>query len=187
MLVVNGSLASPVTVNSGGILSGTGSLTSVTVNCGGSLAPGDSLGSLASERHLELGRARRSTTTWTESRPSNEVLMPSGQLVLSGQQFGDFNFTTSPASVPGTYDLIDAGTIIGSLGTNTSGTVGGYPATLAVQGGDLELNVTPEPSTLALLAAGTAGLVGCRLRRRVSRTNGRCSVSELSCLLEFRL
>ena len=42
-LIVNGSLASLVTVDSGGILSGTGQLTGVIVNAGGQFAPGDAL------------------------------------------------------------------------------------------------------------------------------------------------
>ena len=46
MLEVNGPLASPVTVNSGGILGGTGSLGSVTVASGGQLAPADALGTM---------------------------------------------------------------------------------------------------------------------------------------------
>lgn len=44
-LAVNGSIASPVTVNSGGTLGGTGTIsTAVTVNSGGALAPGLSTG-----------------------------------------------------------------------------------------------------------------------------------------------
>ncbi len=42
----------------------------------------------------------------------------------------------------------------------------GYPATLAVVGDNLVLSVTPEPSTLALLAAGAIGLVAYGWRRR---------------------
>ena len=45
-LVVNGSLASPVTVNSGGTLGGAGYLTSVAVSSCGAIAPGNPLGCL---------------------------------------------------------------------------------------------------------------------------------------------
>ena len=89
---------------------------------------------------------------------SDEVFMPSGLSSLNGQQFSDFNFTPLAGFGPGGYTLIDAGSISGSLGASTSGTIDGYPATLAIQGNDLVLNVVPEPSTLALLAAGTVGL-----------------------------
>ena len=54
-LVLDGQLSnSAVTVNSGGLLSGMGSLTSVTVNAGGTLAPGDSQGTLALSGSLTL-------------------------------------------------------------------------------------------------------------------------------------
>ena len=96
--------------------------------------------------------------------------MPSGVLVLNGQQFSDFvpNGTFVPY---GTYTLIEAGSISGSLGMS-NGMMDGYPATLAVKGNDVMLNVVPEPSTLALLAAGIMGLVGYgswrrRIRERI--------------------
>ena len=45
-LAVNGSIASPVTVNSGGTLGGNGSVGSTTVADGGRIAPGNSIGQL---------------------------------------------------------------------------------------------------------------------------------------------
>jgi hypothetical protein len=96
--------------------------------------------------------------------------MPSGELVLTGQQFPNFNFTWSANFGPGSYDLIDFSSSSGSLGANTTGTIDGYAARLAVQGDDLVLTVTPEPSTFALLAAGAIGLVGYGCwRRKVAR------------------
>ena len=163
-LAVDGWLTnSAVTVNSGGTLSGTGSLTSVTVNSGGQLAPGDPQGSLDLSGSLTLEPGAAIDFELDGVSTDNQVLMPSGQLILSDQQFTDFNFTPLAGFGPGTYDLIDFGSSSGSLGANTSGMIGVYPATLAVQGNDLVLTVTPEPSTLALLAAGAAGLVGCGL------------------------
>ena len=91
---------------------------------------------------------------------SDEVLMSAGLLALNGQQFSDFNFTPLANFVPGSFTLIDAGSISGVLGTSKSGTIAGHSATLAVQGNDLVLNVVPEPSTLALLVAGAVGVVG---------------------------
>ena len=81
-------------------------------------------------------------------------------LTLNGQQFSDFNFTWSANFGPGIYALIGFGSSSGSLGANTSGTIDGYPATLAVQGNDLVVNVVPEPSTAALLGprCGADGL-----------------------------
>src|SRR5690606_24898033 len=45
-LAVNGSIASPVTVNSGGTLGGNGAVGSTTVASGGTIAPGNSIGQL---------------------------------------------------------------------------------------------------------------------------------------------
>ena len=173
-LVLDGWLTnSAVTVNSGGTLSGTGSLTSVTVNAGGKLAPGDLLGVLHLSGNLTLALGATMDYDLNGVPIGNEVLMPTGQLILSGQQFADFNVTPQAGFGPGTYTLIDAGSISGSLGASTSGTIGGYPATLAVQSSgsdqDLVLNVTPEPSTLALLAAGAMGLAGYVWRQRRRR------------------
>ena len=180
-LVVGGWLTtSAVTVKSGGILSGTGSLTSVTVNSGGTLAPGDLLGVMNLSGTLNLLSGAVMDYELDTPVTSSMVLMPSGQLMLSGQQFDDFNFTTSANFAPGSYILIDAGSLTGTLGTSTTGTIGGYSATLAVQANgndqDLVLYVTPEPSTLMLLAAGALGLVGYGWRRRAVRRTAKPAV-----------
>jgi hypothetical protein len=104
---------------------------------------------------------------------SDLILMPSGSLMLNGQQFADFDFMPLANFGAGTYDLIEAGSISGSLGANTSGTIDGYAATLAVEGDELVLNVgaVPEPSAGAILATGVIGLMGyVWRRRRLART-----------------
>jgi formylglycine-generating enzyme required for sulfatase activity len=164
-LMVNGSLVSAVTVNSGGTLAGMGSLSSVTVNAGGHLAPGNSPGKLLLSGSLSLLGGAVMDYELDTPLTSDEVLMSGGSLALNGQEFGDFNFTPLAGFGPGTYDLIDAGSITGSLGSGTSGTIGGYQANLAVQGNDVVLNVVPEPSTLVLMAVGAVTLLGL-LRRR---------------------
>ncbi len=157
-LLINGSLASPVTVNSGGVLAGTGSLSNVTVNAGGHLAPGNAPGLLNVSGSLTLMSSAVMDYELDTPLDSDEVLMmPTGLLTLSGQQFSDFNFTPLARFGPGGYTLIDAGSISGTLGTNTSGTIDGLPVTLAVQGNELVLNVVPEPSTLALMVMAAIG------------------------------
>ena len=89
---------------------------------------------------------------------SDEVVMPNGLLALNGQQFSDFNFTPLAGFGEGTYTLIDAGSISGSLGSGTSGTIDGFQASLAVHGDNLVLNVVPEPGTLALAGTGAVSL-----------------------------
>ncbi len=165
-LLVNGSLVSPVTVNSGGMLGGSGSLSSVTVTSGGFLSPGAAPSALNVSGSLSLLSGAKMDYALDTPADSDEVYMPSGPLVLSGQQFADFNFTWSANVAPGTYMLIDAQSISGSLGTSTGGTIDGLQANIAIQGDDVVLNVVPEPSTLVLLGVGGLGLLGYESWRR---------------------
>lgn len=162
-LMVDGSLAGAVMVGSSGTLAGTGSLSSVTVNPGGHLAPGDAPGQLTLAGTLSL-----LTGSWLDFQldtppHSDMVLMPTGPLVLNGQQFSDFTFTPLAGFAPGEYTLIDAGSISGSLGPNISGTIDGHSATLAVQGSDLIITVVPEPGTIALLPAAVLLMLRVKL------------------------
>ena len=166
-LTVNGSLVSPVTVNSGGILSGTGRLTSMTVTTGGSLSPGNPLGSMQMSGTLSLLPGAVMDYELDAPATSGEISMVSGQLILSGQQFSDFNFTWTSNFAPGAYPLIEFGSLGGTgLGTISSGIIDGYPANLAISGNELVLNVVPEPSTLLLLGIGVIGLLACTWRPR---------------------
>ncbi len=164
-LLVNGSLASPVTVNSFGLLGGTGSLSSVLVNSGGMLAPGDAPGTLTLSGSLTLLSGAKMDYELDTPLDSDMVLMTSGALSLNGQQFSDFSFTPLGGFAPGTYDLIAFGSISGSLGANNSGIIDGLPASLAVQGNELVLNVVPEPGTLAVLLMGAIGFATFCLSR----------------------
>jgi len=166
-LTINGSLVSPVTVNSGGMLGGSGSLGSVTVASGGSLSPGAAPGVMNVSGSLALLSGAQMDYALDTPADSDEVYMPSGPLVLSGQQFADFNFTPLGGFGLGTYMLIDTSSVpIGSLGTSNSGTIDGLPAYIAVQGDDVVLNVVPEPGTLVLLGAAAMSLLSYGLRRR---------------------
>jgi autotransporter-associated beta strand protein len=169
-ILVNGSLASPVTVNNGGALGGTGSLSSAIVNSGGHLAPGDSPGVLNITGSLSLLSGAKMDYELNTPLDSDEVLMPTGTLALSGQQFSDFNFTPLGGFGPGSYTLIDAGTVNGGLGAVTSGTINGLSASLAIQGNDLVLTVVPEPSSAAMLAVAAAvALWSAKARHRFSK------------------
>jgi fibronectin-binding autotransporter adhesin len=166
-LEVNGSLASAVTVNNGGALGGTGSLSSVLVNAGGHIAPGNSPGTLTLSDSLSLASGAVMDYELATPLTSDEVYMPTSLLSLNGQQFADFNFTPLGGFGDGTYTLIDAGSISGSLGDNVSGAINGHTATLSIEGNDLVLTVVPEPGTFGLLVGLGVGLVSfARLRRK---------------------
>ncbi len=64
-------------------------------------------------------------------------------LVLNGQQWNDFAFSVLTGFGPGTYVLVAANAVSGTLGTATSGTLGGLPATLGIDGNnDLVLTIS---------------------------------------------
>ena len=168
-LTVDGSLANSAVSVNGGILGGTGYLGSVTVNCRRNSGPRRSAGHLALERKPRAWRpVRRWTIDLDGFSTDDEISMPSGTLTLNGQQFSDFNFAWTAGFGPGTYTLINAESITGLA--STSGTIDGYPATLAVQGDELVLTVVPEPSiTGAMLGVGTVGLLEWGWRRRLRK------------------
>jgi autotransporter-associated beta strand protein len=163
-LVVDGWLTNSAVSVNGGTLGGRGHLGGVTVNAGGQIAPGDSLGALNVSGSLILEQGAE--MDYELDTPSTSDVIHAGSLVLNGQQFTDFTFSPTANFEPGSYDLIDFASSSGSLGASASGSIAGYPATLSMQDNDLVLNVVPEPSTLALLAAGVIGLAGYGWRRR---------------------
>ena len=164
-LVVDGWLTNSTVSVSGGTLGGTGYLSSGTVNAGGTLAPGDPLGVLHLSGNLVLAASGTMDFDLDGVSTDDEILMPSGSLTFSGQQFSNFGFAWTTGFGPGTYTLVNAKSISG-LGSNLSGSIDGLPATLSVSNNNLMLTVVPEPSTSALLAAGILGLIVWVWRRR---------------------
>ncbi len=168
-LAINGLLGSPVAVNSGGTLGGTGHLSSGTVSAGGYIAPGNSPQGLSFSGGLFLASGAEMDYALDTPSTSDEISCGS-LLVGSPLGFSNFDFTLTANFGPGNYNLIEAGSVpSGTLGTSTSGTIEGLPANLAVQGNDLVLTVVPEPSTLVLLAGGGPGLASYVWRRRAMR------------------
>ncbi len=170
-LVVDGSLASPVTVNSGGALGGTGYLSSVTVNAGGTLAPGDPLGVLHLSGNLVL--AANAAMDYELDTPGNgyDQLEISGLATLNGTlnvnllsgfspSDGD-SFEILEGRTTGSFSQINLPPLSNGLRWDTSN--------LYTTG---EIGVVPEPSTLALLAAGAIGLLGYAWRQRRQAAQG---------------
>jgi hypothetical protein len=103
----------------------------------------------------------------------------SGNSALNLQQFSDFNFAWTTNFAPGSYNLIQVGSVSGNLGANRSGTIDGYPATLALQNNGLVLTVVPEPSTTVLLGVGVLGLLVYAWRGRDENRAARRVVRDL--------
>ena len=80
--------------------------------------------------------------------------MACGSLALNGQQFSDLQLRVDGRLRAGQLQVDRLRINQRQPGASTSGTIDGYPATLAVQGNDLVLTVVPEPSSLALLGVG---------------------------------
>lgn len=100
---------------------------------------------------------------------SDQVTVAAGSLQVGGGSlnFDDFSFTPLGGFDVGSYTLVSANSVLGSLGSTPSGPIGDKLGTLQVIGNSLQLAVTavPEPSTAAALAAGLA-MSGIFLRRR---------------------
>ena len=155
-----------MTVNSGGTLGGTGTLSTVTVSPSGAIAPGSPLGTLTLSGSLILSSG--AMLDYDLNTPSASGMIDCGSLaVASPLGFSNFSFENTSNFVPGIYDLIQSNTMLPGnlLGVSTSGAVDGYPANLGVSGNGVVLTVVPEPGTLALLGVGALGLLGFRRQR----------------------
>jgi autotransporter-associated beta strand protein len=156
------------TVNSGGTLGGTGSITlsnaNVTVASGGKLSPGASVGALT----LNLGTGSLNISNAVTNAASAALVFELGapttpgatydQVVVSDGtvnigtgvlEFDDFNFTFEPTFRTGTYVLFDTvDGMTGSLGSVVSGQHGIYNLTLRIDGTDLVLDAVAPRGTM---------------------------------------
>lgn len=184
-LLVSGSLSgtSAVSVSSGGVLAGSGTITpdsvgGVSIDFGGSLAPGKGVGTLnvvLGSGQFDLSSAAGGTgyLQFELGSTNDRVRVVGGALNLgSGLDLDDFAFSDSGGFAAGTYVLFDSSAdIVGDLGPNTVGTVLGLEATLSLGGGangreDVILTVVPEPGAAWLLLLGGTALVRRRRRQR---------------------
>ena len=160
-------------------LGGLGSValpTSGTVSLQGFLAPGGvSAGTLAftNAGTFDIESAITSGTGRLQfglgpTGASDRVNVSGGTLAIGEGflNFDDFAFTDLGCFGPGTYTLFSAAAISGTLGTTTSGTIGGFDSSLAVTGGDIQLVVVPEPQGLFFAGLGVAAAAWAGRRRR---------------------
>jgi fibronectin-binding autotransporter adhesin len=148
-------------------------LGTVLTSPGSHIDPGDGIGTLTIRGYLNLSDGTLLDYELGSVSNSDVISMAGSTLYLDGQDFSDFNFTALGGFSVGTYTLIDAKAVSGSLGTsNLSGPIGsGYNGTLAIVGDDLVLTTTavPEPASLVLLAAGLLALLPLAWQRRKHR------------------
>ncbi|WP_199087719.1 autotransporter domain-containing protein [Bosea sp. ASV33] len=156
-LIVNGSIDSPVTVASGALLGGSGSIGSVLVN--GVLAPGNSLGTLTVNGNLSFG-ANGIYAAEVQGAASDKVVA-SGSASLAGTlrlvPLGGSYIFSSP------YTLLSAagglaGTRFGTV--DTSGSFGdGVTTAVNYTATDVLLTLTPKPFGLGVTSPRNAAAV----------------------------
>ena len=92
-------------------LAGVGSVKgSLTVDAGGQISPGSaagSIGTLTLNGNLSLASGALLDFDLATPRTSDGIFMSSSTLLLSNQQFSDFDFTAKNGFGRGTYTLID--------------------------------------------------------------------------------
>ena len=178
-LLVNGSIAGTVTVNSTGTFGGSGTASGAATAASGSFlsagASSGAVGTLTFSSTLDISGLASGTGgllfDLAGTGASDKIVLTSGALSIGSGvlDLDDFSFTTLGGYGVGTYTLLSTSTsIVGTLGSNLTGTVGGLNGVLSISGNDLVLTVSaiPEPATYAALAGlGVLGLAVLRRRR----------------------
>jgi hypothetical protein len=191
---VDGTVSGPglVNVNSGGSIGGAGNIgVAVHINSGGTLAPGDAanttVGSLtladnsimtynlntANVEHMAYSPANGNDLTTVTN--TNGLAISSNAYVF-GTDGTTVNVIAGANFSRGTYELLAyTGTFTGSL---SSFGIGSAPSAYQYQfvnllnpgggGGQIDLQVVPEPSTVVLMVLGLVGL-GFGYRRRLAK------------------
>jgi autotransporter-associated beta strand protein len=158
-----------VTVN-GGTLGGTGTIGGGATLAGGTLAPGNSIGAITLGSLLE--NAGSTIEIEIASPTSFDLVNVTGAATLNGQLAVRLLDGYAPTSGT-TFDVLTAGSPIDASGLFLSSAGSMAPAQFwrySLVNGDRTLRLevgVPEPSTLALLGIGVAGLLVCLGRRRV--------------------
>ncbi len=152
-LFVNGSAAasSGLTVNTGGVVGGTGQLPGTTVNAGGALAPGNSVGTITVNGNLTLNAG--SATTIEVQGPAADRINVTGTATLAGTLQvvplgGAYAFNTP-------YTILNAaGGRAGTFATVQSGFTGALSATVTYDPNNVFLTLSANPLS-PLLSGGT--------------------------------
>jgi fibronectin-binding autotransporter adhesin len=151
-----------------GRLSGTGSISS-TVSLSGAVAPGSSAGTLTVGGLTLVGGTleyQLDAVSQLVGGGINDLTVVTGALDLSGGATLDVAVLNGATLSQGTYELIQYASLTAGDASNvTLGTIplaAGDVAAIQLDGNSVNLVITPEPASLALLALGTVAV----LRRR---------------------
>jgi autotransporter-associated beta strand protein/T5SS/PEP-CTERM-associated repeat protein len=164
-LIVNGSIAnSPVTVNAGGTLAGTGTVGPTTINGGGTFAPGNSPGTMTVAGNLAFQSGALYVVQVTPSTASSTNVTAAGSATLAG--------TVQAVFAPGSY-VTHRYTILSAAGgrsgtfnaLTTTNLPAGFSASLSYTATDTILNLTAALGGLSTLggpnAASGSGAFAC--------------------------
>lgn len=185
---VNGAVtAKMLTVENGGTLSGSGTITAETVTVNGTVNPGISPGTLTINSSLVLTSTATLNFELNEINRAigsgvNDLIVVNGNLTLDGTlnvPGGSWNTSGTLASPLSwrlfefTGALTNNGLTLGSLPTLTGTPAPQYWQLEVVvntggSGGHVNLNAVPEPSVAGLLACALSGTFALRRRRRQS-------------------
>lgn len=178
----SGTGTNTVTVsNAGTVLGGDGAIGGdTTMETGTILAPGASEGSTGSldfDAALDISGLADGTEGLLFELAgiggSDTVTLSSGVLTIGSGllDLDDFDFAALDGFDAGTYTLFDTTqTIVGSLGSNLTGSLEGQPIALSLANLDQDIIVTvvPEPATFALIFGGIAVVISALRRRQRS-------------------
>ncbi len=141
-LIVNGAIAnSAVTVNSGAILAGTGTVGATTINSGGTFAPGNSPGTMTVQGNLAFQSGALYLVQVNPSTASSASLTAGGSATLAGTVNAVF---ASGGYVARIYTILSAAGGLGGAFSSltTSNLPAGFAAFLSYTATDAILNLT---------------------------------------------
>ncbi|MDC6116917.1 autotransporter outer membrane beta-barrel domain-containing protein [Serratia rubidaea] len=157
LLAVNGTLASDVTVQDGGVLGGSGRIGSLTANAGATVAPGNSIGTLNVTHDVTFAAGSRYVVEAATDGSSDRIVsggsaqIDGGEVVMLLDQQNVLNGEGGGSAI-GQYDILQAQQ---GISGQFDGATTGSPfldATLSTQGSQLTADVARNDTAFASVA-----------------------------------